>query len=323
MRGYCVQGQIGKRSFSLLVDTGAAVSLAQKELWDQLDQTTKNSLKPWTASQLVGADGTLLQVFGAAEVTLKLGSRDIPCDFVVVSPLTNDAILGADFLTKHCAQIDHGRKQLKLNRPLSLTLGLGVQTKSISDRGMVSLVSMVEFPARSEQVVMAKISVPDLKDKEYLIEGCIEAKLSCVVARCLVCPRQGDSRVPVRLLNPSEHSVKIPAGTVIASWESIEPKPQPKVATVAQAAEIDQIKSETLLTLAKEASSDLTPEQHKHFCSLLMGFADIFAVSSSDTGRTDKLEHTIHTGNSPPVRQAVRRLPPPRRAVVQELLTDM
>ena len=40
-------------------------------------------------------------------------------------------------------------------------------------------------------------------------------------------------------------------------------------------------------------------------------------------GRTTKLQHSINTGPAPPIRQAVRRLPPPRRKEVQELLTSM
>ena len=89
--GYCVQGHIG-------------VSLGTKEL---LDQTTNR----WNPTS---------NLWSSRSHSQAIGSKDIPCDFVVVSSLTNYAILGA---TNHCAQIDLSRKQLKLNTPLSLTLG--------------------------------------------------------------------------------------------------------------------------------------------------------------------------------------------------------
>ena len=52
-------------------------------------------------------------------------------------------------------------------------------------------------------------------------------------------------------------------------------------------------------------------------------YADIFAKSSSDYDRTGLLKHEIHAGNCAPIRQAVRRLPPHRRAEVRKLLQSM
>ena len=57
------------------------------------------------------------------------------------------------------------------------------------------------------------------------------------------------------------------------------------------------------------------------FCfTLLREFGNVFAQSSSNFGRTSKLEHEIHTGDSTPVRQAVHRLSPHRMQEVQKLL---
>ena len=64
---------------------------------------------------------------------------------------------------------------------------------------------------------------------------------------------------------------------------------------------ISQEKREMLRGLAETQGAGLTIEQREQFYSLLLTHADIFASSNSDLGRTDKLSHSIHTGDATPV----------------------
>ena len=59
------------------------------------------------------------------------------------------------------------------------------------------------------------------------------------------------------------------------------------------------------------------------FFHLLLSYADVFAVSMTDLGRTNKLKHSIRTGNAAPTRQPVRRISPHRRDEIRTLLTEM
>ena len=52
-------------------------------------------------------------------------------------------------------------------------------------------------------------------------------------------------------------------------------------------------------------------------------YADVFALDSSELGTTDVVEHHIHTGDSPPVRQAVRRTPFALREKIEEMVAEM
>ena len=78
-----------------------------------------------------------------------------------------------------------------------------------------------------------------------------------------------------------------------------------------------------LLRLVEEHGDELSEDEREQFFMLLTEYADVFAFSESDLGRTSKLKHQIHTGNAPPVRQAVRCVPPQRRQQVHELLNRM
>ena len=80
-----------------------------------------------------------------------------------------------------------------------------------------------------------------------------------------------------------------------------------------------------LEALACDSGAELS-EEKKEFIEAASHagiYAGLFSNSKRDTGRTIRFTHEIHTGDAIPTRQAVRRLPPPRRKVVQGLLADM
>ena len=66
----------------------------------------------------------------------------------------------------------------------------------------------------------------------------------------------------------------------------------------------------------------MTDTQKNQLLQLLLEFSDIFA-EDGELGRTDRIQHSIDTGDAHPIRQPVRRLPLNQRAEVRELLTDM
>ena len=68
---------------------------------------------------------------------------------------------------------------------------------------------------------------------------------------------------------------------------------------------------EHLQGLLERASSDLDNLQKSQLANTLLEFVDLFPIPGSAlTGHTDAVEHTIDTGDSPPVRCAPRRMSP-------------
>ena len=82
-------------------------------------------------------------------------------------------------------------------------------------------------------------------------------------------------------------------------------------------------KRELLWSIVENSGTGLSSGEKDIFYQLLVSYADIFACSTSDLGRTDRLQHCIHTGDATPVRQPVRRVSPHRRKEVQKLLQEM
>lgn len=69
--------------------------------------------------------------------------------------------------------------------------------------------------------------------------------------------------------------------------------------------------------------SDLITQQCHDLNALLKKWSTVFAESEDDVGYTEVVQHRIHTGNVPPIRERFRPLPPMMYQEMKALLTDM
>ena len=239
---------------------------------------------------------------------LLLNGNKHEAGIVVVSPLTTVAILGLDFMRKHKVTIDLGKAEINIGREDPITIHQHNQSPHVL--GSVCLLDSVRFPPLSEIIVMA-----------YIIEEKPGKSLACSVAHALVEPRNG--KVPIRLLNPKTEVVVLPKHVQVGTIELVNAPLGVVANTSASLVQSDPKLDEFLWSVVEESGAELSEEQKEQFFVLLREFGDVFAQSSSDFGRTSKLEHEIHTGDSTPVRQAVCRLSPHCRQEVQKLLHTM
>ena len=123
-------------------------------------------------------------------------------------------------------------------------------------------------------------------------------------------------------MNASDEPTTLYAGAVIATLQHIEPPAE--VDAIDNAARVvDDGKQEILWKLVQECGAGLSPGERDIFYDLLLTYADVMALSTSDLGRTGRLHHHIDTGSSPPIWQPVRCISPHRREEVKELLSQM
>jgi hypothetical protein len=107
---YHVEGFVNNVPVSMVVDTGAAVTLLRKDLWLK----TNTNLMSWKGPDLVGANGTSITVCGTVSVVFKIGSCSFSMEAVVSDGLTAEVILGLDFLEEHKCTIAAGHKLFTL-----------------------------------------------------------------------------------------------------------------------------------------------------------------------------------------------------------------
>ena len=85
-------------------------------------------------------------------------------------------------------------------------------------------------------------------------------------------------------------------------------------------------KQERLVKL-KEALTiyqlNLLSDQIASLVQLIEEYSDIFALDATELGCTNLVKHSIDTGNSPPLRQPVRRVPFALHSKMEQLVEDM
>ena len=78
-----------------------------------------------------------------------------------------------------------------------------------------------------------------------------------------------------------------------------------------------------MIELLQQSTQGLSQEQKKSVAEFLTRYADVFATSPEDLGRTGVVKHTIDTGHEKPIRQRARRLPLHQRVEEQKQIKEM
>ncbi|XP_062416267.1 uncharacterized protein LOC134107922 [Pungitius pungitius] len=155
------------------------------------------------------------------------------------------------------------------------------------------------------------------------------------VARTLAVVRNG--RIPVRVCNPYPYTLSIgryqklgklyhiDEADVHGSHDltlSLEDNGVVEVALVD--ATVDH-KGQKLPEEVRNLTNrpDLSKPQQEELCTLLLKWKDAFANHDEDFGRTDLVQHRIHTGDAAPIRERYRPLPPLMYKEMKNLLAEM
>ena len=310
-------GTINGIKTSFLIDTGAGVSLLQEDHWKRAN-LKEARLEHWSEQQLVGVDGTPLHVLGSAHVNILLSGRPFCQKMIIVRSLTTEAILGLDFLQMNQAIIDLERQQISFQSSKEV-IPLGARSPKLKGTGTVCAIETITLPPCSEREVMGQVK--DMPDGEvWLLEETTNSQQPVPVARALVSRAE---LVPVRLLNYRPETVTIYQFQKLAVVEGVVPPVETTVASIGtKNSTVSEEKKQTLWKLVEASSKNLTREQIEQLHELLLLYADVFACDDDEVGRTNKIQHTIYT-DAPPIRQAVRRIPPIKRQEVQKLLSEM
>ena len=315
---YSINGHISGIPVTFLVDTGSIITIIKTTVWTQADPNCRQ-LKPYHGPQLVGVDGTALCVRGEVDAEVLLGGKTFHVSVIVVDQLSADAILGLDFLKDHQCTINITSRELFVS-------GGQLKLPLVSDARRcfpefplepvpVSCVGTVQVPPFSEMEIDVK--TPVLVGGTWMVER-IAIKSCVVVARAVVCPSNPQG-VCVRVINPTPDVATVYKGTKIAVLEPVD-----DIITAASVQQQDMPpRSREDLRQVVEQCQSLLPTEREELFELLDEYQDILATSSSDLGRTTKVQHRIHTSDHPPVRQPVRRAPAALREQAREELQRM
>ena len=322
---YYLEGRLAGRPTKILVDTGSALTLVRTDHWN-LFNASPAELMP-AQQQLVGVDGNPLRVRGTAIACISLGGKNFTVTVTIVDDMTAEAILGMDFLAAEDCAIDVGRRTLSIR---SQQLQLELHSEKGQERGMsqmpVMCVTTAEVPAHSELEVV--VETPQCAEGTWLLEGPIDDRLQVMTARAVVCP--SERVVVARVINPNSHAVRLYKGAKLGQVEKLQEFSIVAAVSAGPSATENIASSgpsdDTLWELVTQCSGEddrLSPTQQEQLLQVLSEHRKAFADGPQDQGRTSRVQHRIHTGDSLPVRQAPRRIPVGQREEVHKALHDM
>ena len=314
-----------------LLDSGAAVSVVR---FSVLSDSDKGRIRHSNV-QVMGANGSPLDVMGVLSLKLRLGSFKDEHEFTVVRELTVECLFGADFMEKNDVLIDCKRRCLQLGSSAIevpfIDSPVRASSGRVADNFKVSSVMVsrtVKLPAHSVLLLRGKMKGdfggPVWCGEEGLVEGgeSVGNPNYILVARSL--SRVNDQgEVSIQVMNVGPMEVTLHKGTTIANFvprrnvfllEDVEAH-----AHAQRGGASEKLCKGSSLKVDLQGS-ELTTKEMKELQGLLEEYSELF--SDGELGRTSKVKHGISTCG-PPIRQPIRRQPVALRKTVQEEVHKM
>ena len=152
-----VKGSTGGHEINILVDTGSGVTLIREEVWKQIHAKALGTTLQPVLHSVVTASGEKLNLLGETNVEVTIGEVSEYHFILVAQHLTQECLLGTDFLSQYGCVVD-------LWRHVIIAGGKDVPLVDRSeekDNLLVCLVSVsesVEIPASCQMRLTATVS---------------------------------------------------------------------------------------------------------------------------------------------------------------------
>jgi hypothetical protein len=197
-----------------LLDTGCGTSVVSERLVRKL-RLPITPIRDGESSVLFGASGHTIHVLGRTEISLKLGGLTVPFNFLVVQPLTQDLILGLDFLESTRAVINCSDRTVTFYDNITAINLLDNKRKIVA-----CLTKDCELEPRSENILPVRVS-RNFHHQCILLEPvAVREKQKYLVARALVTPQGYFSAC--KILNPTDQKIKLRKRLVVAQVQTVD-----------------------------------------------------------------------------------------------------
>ena len=334
------EGQVGGVHLNMLVDTGSAVTLVHKRVWEKL--APRYGPLETQGTQVVSANGSPLKIVGMVDIEIAVAGICAIHPVLIAEDITHDCLLGVDFLRKHECTIQFGTNQLRTEAG-GMGSTLFSKQENVPQICRVSLAETVVIPGRHEMILPAKITTASKSKSTINSPGIVEPSLAfkrkpdIALARSIVQPQR--NKIAVRIVNLAPTPVTLYKNSKVGILHPVknqefvddEDVQEYEILEVLDKSECNEVSGErkdderdiVKELLEQTDMSDLNDDQSSQLEELLRSYEDIFSSGPNDFGRTNKITHKINTGDTIPIRQAPRRLPGNRGEEVGSMIQTM
>ena len=301
------------------MDSGSFISLLSAEFLSSIPVSQRSPLEKLTfmASSITGE---LVDNIGTVAPSLHIGNKSTQHKFFVARNITHSVVLGWDFIHSHKASIT----PTSFDMPGTTIPFVDRQQYQAPLKCKVALVGQAQIPPRCETHVQGRLSSPQFdiipRDYDGYFEPALQDHIPVIGARSLFKPQDG--LILVRLINPSDETVDLPADTCLGQFFSMTGNTEEEYTIMSVTDETSQVtdKSPAACVLP---SSGLSKTEYEEAEQLLQAYRDIFSTSSQDIGQTDIIYHHIDTSSDTPIRQRAYRTSPAMRVEIQKQVDDL
>eukprot|EP00731_Ephydatia_muelleri_P004049 Em0002g225a len=292
----------------MLVDTGSAVTIIRRDIWDGISR--KQLETPVRA--VLAANGNEISLSGQGDVLVQVGDLSVRHNVLVADCLTQDCILGSDFLLLHGCVIDLLNHSLLVKGKV-VPLSSGIYHSPISTCG-VAVAETVEVPAHSQFRLIAnrqgkkkEQGVDDLGSVMFEPSHDFMESHGLAVAHAVV--GEDNEDIVVQILNPTPYSVQVQQGSRIGCLRPLLDVCAIELEAVARQGDNRSHARECIIHQLVSCAQGVTQKERQQLTDLLTEFESILSDREDDLGRTHLVYHKIDTGDAVPIRQSARRLP--------------
>ena len=213
-----VEGQVDGTPARLLVDTGSAVTLVHQRVWERGEVARHGGvLQPPASGPVVTANGEPLTILGQTSSRIQVAGQDLPHNILVSSDVSQDCLLGADFLLAYGFVVDMASRVLSRG-PSSTPLSLPQTCVPRCCR--VSLGSNLVLQAGEEKLIWTNVdsfSCPTGTAGVIEPKDGLEEQRQLLVARVVTVP-DAKGMAPLRMLSLSSSPLTLYRDTTIGTF---------------------------------------------------------------------------------------------------------
>jgi transposase InsO family protein len=310
---------LGSYQTNAIIDTAAHKTVISQQLYDKISHELP---VPSAAVRLSGPEiGSSMRGLQIRDVKLRIEGTQYNCD-LVVGPISDDLLLGFDFLEANQATIDLPRCLLQLG-PQKKVAATMIRMEGRQGVQIARVVVAKKVVAPPNSLVQVPVKLQSTSKQDFVIEGLTVPNNPLMSAGIV----KGGSTTVVTFLNDSNHyftlkkghecGVAVELDKVVSEqdWTNKETSEKDEIKLRLLSEEVqDQLNQERTLPehvqgVYQQATENLDSAEKMAVRELLAEYSDVFSKHEFDLGKFDKLQHEITLHSDQPFRKRMRRTP--------------
>lgn len=270
-----------------------------------------------TQINLMTAGGSTLKILGKINVSLKIGGAELSQDFVVVSDLNRNLILGLDFMKANKVRLYFDLKSMRIQDKVYVSLEEDIHIAST-----VRMKHKVTLKPKTAKVCMGKVRFsPDLPvNRNYEVteidKGFIVNEPGLKVINT-VANLNRHREIPMLVVNNTDKFQTVYRHGLMARISEVSGDNIKTVCSVV-----------TDLNKTQKGKIDfrdlnVNGEYRSEIENLIFENQDLFAAKDSELGHTDTVKMEINTGKHEPIKLRPYRTPLRNQEVVDKAIDEM